>query len=148
MMASSHQQVDRNGQWHLVAAGTYPYRISKLPSFHVTARIQLISFRPPKSTFALEGFSFACVSGVPQAECAISVWGWKGNGKVIKRTIKFPELGPAPIEAYAMNKTVFSHEWRDLKSVGFSIARANNGGDMYGGLALDDVKYTVTYGCP
>lgn len=46
-----------------------------------------------------------------------------------------------------MNRTTFSREWRDLKSIGFSITRADNGGDMFGGLALDDVKYTVYSKC-
>ncbi|KAF2731698.1 hypothetical protein EJ04DRAFT_498160 [Polyplosphaeria fusca] len=102
---------------------------------------------PAKETYALESFSFACVSGVPQPECAISMWGFKSSGKPIKRVIKFPALGPAPIDAYVMNRTTFGREWSDLKSVGFSIARADNGGDMFGGLALDDVKYTVKKSC-
>lgn len=46
-----------------------------------------------------------------------------------------------------MNRTTFSRDWQDLKSVGFSIARKDNGGDMFGGLALDDVKYTITQKC-
>lgn len=104
-------------------------------------------YRPPKSSFALKSFSFACSSGVPQPECAISVWGHKTNGKVLYREILYPALGPAPVEAYVMNATTFSRQWRDLKSVGFSIARKDNGGDMYGGLALDDVKYEIRTKC-
>ncbi|KAF1954219.1 hypothetical protein CC80DRAFT_526903 [Byssothecium circinans] len=100
--------------------------------------------QPPNQTFELDSFSFACVSGVPQPECAISVWGWKADDSLIKRVIKFPKLDPAPIEAYVMNRTRFSGQWKGLKSLGFSIARADNGGDMFGGLALDDVKYTIT----
>lgn len=46
-----------------------------------------------------------------------------------------------------MNATMFSHEWRDLKSVGFSIARKEDGGDMFGGLALDDVMYEIRNSC-
>jgi hypothetical protein len=46
-----------------------------------------------------------------------------------------------------MNQTTFSGEWSGLKSVGFSIARADNGGDLYGGLALDDVTYTIKTVC-
>jgi hypothetical protein len=46
-----------------------------------------------------------------------------------------------------MNTTRFDREWQGLKSVGFSIARKDNGGDMYAGLWLDDVKYTITTGC-
>lgn len=100
---------------------------------------------PPKQTFELDSFSFACVAGVPQPECAISIWGWKSNGRIVKRIITFPRLDPGHVlEDFKMNRTSFSREWRDLKSVGFSIARKDNGGDMYGGLALDDVKYTIT----
>ncbi|KAF2276402.1 uncharacterized protein EI97DRAFT_433238 [Westerdykella ornata] len=99
---------------------------------------------PPKQTFSLDSFSFACVSGVPQPECAISIWGWKKNGQVIKREITFPRLDPGHvIEDFKMNRTEFPRQWRDLKSVGFSIARKDNGESMYGGLALDDVKYTI-----
>ncbi len=46
-----------------------------------------------------------------------------------------------------MNHTSFAKEFEGLKSVGFSIARADNGGDMFGGLALDDVKYTLRKDC-
>jgi hypothetical protein len=46
-----------------------------------------------------------------------------------------------------MNTTSFGREWQGLKSVGFSIARKDNGGDMYAGLWLDDVKYTITTEC-
>ncbi|ORY19233.1 hypothetical protein BCR34DRAFT_582408 [Clohesyomyces aquaticus] len=100
---------------------------------------------PPKQMFDLESFSFACDSGIPQPECAISIWGWKEGGKVIKRTINYPRLDPGHvIEDFKMNKTTFNWQWKDLKSIGFSIARADNGGDMYGGLALDDLKYTIT----
>ncbi|KAF2646700.1 hypothetical protein P280DRAFT_416215 [Massarina eburnea CBS 473.64] len=102
---------------------------------------------PPNQTFELDSFSFACVSGVPQPECAIGIWGRKANGTIIERTLKFPELGPAPVGAYIMNKTRFSWEWKGLRSLGFSIARADNGGDMFGGLALDDVRYTITTPC-
>ena len=105
----------------------------------------LISMRPPNSTFELDSFSYACVAGVPQPECAISIYGWKTNGKIIKRVLKFPKLDPAPVDAYVMNKTRFSREWKDLKSLGFSIARADNGGDMFGGLALDDLAYTLSF---
>ena len=103
--------------------------------------------RPPNSTFELDSFSYACVAGVPRPECAISIYGWKTNGKIIKRVLKFPKLDPAPVDAYVMNKTRFSREWKDLKSLGFSIARADNGGDMFGGLALDDLAYTLSFDC-
>ncbi|KAF2865817.1 hypothetical protein BDV95DRAFT_506506 [Massariosphaeria phaeospora] len=103
---------------------------------------------PAKQTFQLESFSYACVAGIPQPECAISIWGWKDTGKIVKRVITFPRLDPGHvIEDFKMNKTSFAREWRDLKSVGFSIARADDGGDVFGGLALDDVKYTITTKC-
>lgn len=103
---------------------------------------------PPKSTFDLHSFSYACVAGVPQPECAISIWAWKPSGRVFKRTITFPRLDPGHvIEDFKMNSTTFGREFKGLKSLGFSIARAGNGGDVYGGLALDDVKYTITTGC-
>jgi hypothetical protein len=75
------------------------------------------------------------------------VYGWKTNGKVIKRTLKFPKLDPAPVGSYTMEKAYFTEAWSDLKSLGFSIARADNGGDLFGGLALDDLAYTITFGC-
>ncbi|KAF2269521.1 hypothetical protein CC78DRAFT_564775 [Lojkania enalia] len=102
----------------------------------------------PKTSFQLESFSFSCVAGVPQPECAISIWGTKASGSVIKRTIRYPRLDPGhALEDFKMNKTAFGLLWRDLKSIRFSIARADNGGDMFGGLALDDVKYTITTKC-
>ncbi|KAF2743255.1 hypothetical protein M011DRAFT_228692 [Sporormia fimetaria CBS 119925] len=104
---------------------------------------------PPRTVFNLHSFSYACVSGVPQPECAISIWGWKSNGQIITREITFPRLDPGhPIEDFKMNSTTFPREWRNLKSVGFSIARKDNDGDIYGGLALDDVKYTIKNKCP
>lgn len=107
------------------------------------------SCSPPNQVFSLDSFSYACVSGIPQPECRISIRGWKDNGRIITRNITFPRLDPGhPIEDFKMNKTRFSGQWKDLKSVGFSIARADNGGDMFGGLALDDVEYTITQrGC-
>ncbi|KAH7071539.1 hypothetical protein BKA63DRAFT_448254 [Paraphoma chrysanthemicola] len=103
---------------------------------------------PPKQNFDLHSFSYSCVSGVPQPECAISIWGWKTSGRTIKRVITFPKLDPGHvIEDFKMNATSFGREWQGLKSLGFSIARKDNGGDMYGGLALDDVRYTIVTGC-
>ena len=89
-----------------------------------------------------------CDSGVPQPECAISIWGWKPNGRVVKRVITFPRLDPGHVGAdFIMNKTHFGGDFHGLKSVGFSIARADNGGAMFGGLGLDDVKYTLRQDC-
>jgi len=45
-----------------------------------------------------------------------------------------------------MNSTTFDNnepEWRGLTSVGLANARADNGGDMFAGLMIDDFKYTV-----
>jgi hypothetical protein len=62
--------------------------------------------------------------------------------------ITYPRLDPGHyVEDFVMNATRFSREWDGLKSVGFSIARADNGGDIYGGLALDDVRYGITTAC-
>lgn len=108
-------------------------------------RSNLPNHRPPNQVFSLDSFSYACVSGVPQPECRISIWGYKDNGRIITDTITFPQLDPGhPLEDFKMNKTRLSGQWKDLKSVGFSIARADNGGDMFGGLALDDVEYEIT----
>ena len=104
--------------------------------------------RPPTQTFDLHSFSYACVSGIPQPECAISIWGWKSNGRIVQRIITYPQLDPGHvIEDFKMNKTSFGREWEGLESIGFSISRSDNGGDMYGGLALDDVRYTVKSDC-
>lgn len=137
-----------NGPWLSGAVETSLFQTRTVDAPHAAIRLVLIIASPPKQTFQLESLSFACVSGVPQPECAISIWGWKASAKVINRVINFPSLDPGHlVGGYIMNKTSFSWEWRDLKSVGFSIARADNGGDMYGGLALDDVKYTLNFGC-
>ncbi|KAF2023054.1 hypothetical protein EK21DRAFT_81695, partial [Setomelanomma holmii] len=103
---------------------------------------------PSKQTFDLQYFSYACVSGVPQPKCATSIRGWKPNRRTVKRVITFPRLDPGHVMAdFKMNTTAFGREWQGLKSVGFSIARSDNGGNMYGGLALDDVKYTIVTSC-
>ena len=74
--------------------------------------------------------------------------GFKDNGKVVKKTFKFPRLDPGhTIDEFVTNSTTFGHDWKNLKSVGFSISRADNGGDMFGGLMLDDVKYVVKEKC-
>jgi hypothetical protein len=105
-------------------------------------------FSPLKQTLGLHTFSYACVDGVPQPECAISVWRWKLNGQTIHRVITFPRVDSGHASKdFRMNKTKFGADWQSLKSVGFSIARKDNGGDMYGGLALDDLQYTITTQC-
>ncbi|KAF2417674.1 hypothetical protein EJ08DRAFT_654459 [Tothia fuscella] len=98
----------------------------------------------PKQSFDLHSFSYACNSGVPQPECAISMWGWKESGKVIHRTLNFPRLDPGyEPKDFVMNRTRFGYDWSDLKSVGFSIARGDNGENIYGGLMIDDLSYTI-----
>jgi hypothetical protein len=52
---------------------------------------------PSKQTFNLHSFSYACVSGIPQPECAISIWGWKLGGHNIMRVITFPKLDPGHV---------------------------------------------------
>jgi hypothetical protein len=114
----------------------------------ITSLVPLTHYSPPKQTFDLHAFSYACVAGVPQPECAISVWGWKPDGRTIMRVITFPRLDPGhALEDFKMNRTKFSAEWQGLRSVGFSIARKDDNGDMYGGLALDDLQYTITTQC-
>jgi hypothetical protein len=108
----------------------------------------LTHFSPPNQTFDLHKFAYACVSGVPQPACAISVWGWKLDGQTIDRIITFPKLDPGhALRDFKMNQTKFGADWHSLKSIGFSIARKDNGEDMYGGLALDDLQYTITTQC-
>jgi hypothetical protein len=64
------------------------------------------------------------------------------------RVITFPRLDPGHyLEDFKMNTTKFGADWQGLRSIGFSIARKDNGGDIYGGLALDDVQYTITTEC-
>jgi hypothetical protein len=46
-----------------------------------------------------------------------------------------------------MNVTEFGNEWQGLKSVGFDITSKDDGGDMYGGLLLDDVEYNINTAC-
>ncbi|KAF2490841.1 hypothetical protein BU16DRAFT_469932, partial [Lophium mytilinum] len=104
---------------------------------------------PPHGTFDLKSFSYACIAGIPQPECAISIWGFRtwGRAKTLHTTITFPRIDPGHIiEDFKMNKTEFGREWSGLKSLGFAIARKDDGGDMYGGLMLDDVKYVVNSG--
>jgi hypothetical protein len=75
------------------------------------------------------------------------VWGHsrqQGGGALLHQVIKFPRLDPGHVIGdFVMNHTSFDGRWERLTSLGFSIARADNGGDMYGGLMLDDVEYDV-----
>ncbi|KAK4221631.1 hypothetical protein QBC38DRAFT_403000 [Podospora fimiseda] len=104
-----------------------------------------ISVSDPSTSFTLKSFNYACSSGVPQPECAISMWGFKGKKLAVKQVIVFPRLDPGHyIEEFVMNGTVLGNKWKGLTSVGFSIARKDNGGDMYGGLMIDDLRYTIS----
>ncbi|KAK4187624.1 hypothetical protein QBC35DRAFT_498177 [Podospora australis] len=98
------------------------------------------------SVLTLKSFSYACNAGVPQPECAISMWGFRGRRLVAQQVITFPQLDPGHyIHEFVMNSTTFdTRRWSRLTSVGFSISRKDNGGDMYGGLMIDDFKYTIS----
>jgi hypothetical protein len=98
---------------------------------------------PPGMTFDLHAFSYACNSGIPQPECAIQVWGHKANGNIKYKVVTFPRLDPGHVIAdFVMNRTHFGLGWSDLKSLGFSNTRADNGG-IFGGLMLDNLEYTT-----
>jgi len=76
------------------------------------------------------------------------MWGYRFRREVVHQVIKFPRLDPGHVVAdFVMNHTSFDWRWAGLSSIGFSIARADNGGDMFGGLMLDDVKYAVHGRC-
>lgn len=105
-----------------------------------------ISVHDAGSVLTLKSFTYACNAGVPQPECAISMWGFRGTRLVAHQVITFPRLDPGHyIPEFVMNATTFdTRRWSRLTSVGFSIARKDNGGDMYGGLMIDDFKYTIS----
>jgi hypothetical protein len=74
----------------------------------------------------------------------VSVSATKTNGDVIHRVLTFPRLDPGHVTSdFIMNTTQFGPRFKDLKSLSFSIASAEDGGDIFGGLMLDDVKYTI-----
>ncbi|KAK4207071.1 hypothetical protein QBC37DRAFT_355914 [Rhypophila decipiens] len=100
------------------------------------------------SFFSLKSFSYACSGGVPQPECAISMWGFRGGSLVAHQVITYPALEPGHfISEFIMNSTFFDWRWAHLSSVGFAIARADNGGTLYGGLMIDDFRYSVESEC-
>jgi len=104
-----------------------------------------ITVNDPSTSVTLKSFTYACNAGVPQPECAISMWGFKGKRLAAHQVITFPQLdsGHYPSE-FVMNATTLGPKWSKLTSVGFSIARKDNGGEMYGGLMIDDLKYTIS----
>jgi hypothetical protein len=96
----------------------------------------------------LHSFSYACIVGIPQPECSILVFGFKATGEVVTQTVVFPALEPGHYaDEFLMNETVFGEEWSGLKGVAFSMTRSEDGGDMYGGLAIDDLEYTLNTLC-
>jgi hypothetical protein len=104
--------------------------------------------RSAKPSFSPWSFWFACNSGIPQPPCAVSIWGFRDTELVASEVIVFPQLDPGHTSSeFLMNKTTFSSRWTRLTSIGFSIARADNGGDMYGGLMIDDFHYVVDSAC-
>ncbi|KAK4159281.1 hypothetical protein QBC43DRAFT_327574 [Cladorrhinum sp. PSN259] len=104
-----------------------------------------ITVQDPSTSLTLKSFTYACNSGVPQPACAISMWGYKRSRLVAHQVIVFPQLDSGHYTwEFVMNATTLGPKWRELTSVGFSIARQDNGGDMYGGLMIDDLKYTIS----
>ena len=62
-------------------------------------------------------------------------------------TIVFPALEPGHYaDEFWMNGTVFGEEWSGLKGFAFSMT-SSDGGDMYGGFAIDDLEYTLNARC-
>lgn len=113
-----------------------------------TANRSNTAIRGAHSFFSLKSFSYACSGGVPQPECAVSMWGFRGGSLVAHRVINFPALDPGHFpHEFVMNSTTFDWRWSRLSSVGFSIARADNGGMMYGGLMIDNFRYTIEGEC-
>ncbi|KAK0652457.1 hypothetical protein B0T16DRAFT_387715 [Cercophora newfieldiana] len=107
-----------------------------------------ISAHDNHSTFSLKSLSYSCSGGVPQPACAISMWGFRGRQLIAKRVLTFPALEPGHFPSeFVMNATVFDQRWSRLTSVGFANARADNGEMIYGGLMIDDLRYTLEGKC-
>jgi hypothetical protein len=96
----------------------------------------------------MKSFSYACSGGVPRPECAISMWGFRGSRLVAHQVITFPALEPGhyPSE-FIMNSTTLDWRWEHLSSVGFANARADDGGIIYSGLMIDNLRYSVKGEC-
>jgi hypothetical protein len=102
----------------------------------------------PSFTIDLHSLSYACIAGIPQPECSILVFGFKATGEIVTENVIFPalELGHY-IDEFWMNGTTFGEEWSGLKGIAFSMTRSEDGGDMYGGLAIDDLEYSLNTLC-
>ncbi|MCJ1257680.1 hypothetical protein MMC24_005506 [Lignoscripta atroalba] len=104
-------------------------------------RISSITALYPGSTvksFALESLYYACIQGVPQDECVITITGYKSRG-VVTKTVVYPALVP-PVDpsTVTMRMATFGSEWSELQTVSFSISLGG-----YGGLVLDSLNYTT-----
>jgi hypothetical protein len=133
-----------NLQWHLEEAVQFPSPTREYSPSVRDLPSSKLALRPPRQTFDLHSFAFACDAGVPQPPCAVSVNGTKADGDIVHRTLIFPRLDPGHVLSdFVMNRTHFGPHFKDLKSLSFSIANAETGGDIFGGLMLDDVKYTI-----
>ncbi|KAF1943935.1 hypothetical protein EJ02DRAFT_432881 [Clathrospora elynae] len=107
-----------------------------------------ISDESSLTTFDLHSLSYACVAGIPQPECAILIFGFKKSDDVVTRTLIFPRLDPGhSVEQFVMNSTTFGDEWTGLTDMAFGMTRSDDGGSMFGGLAIDDLRYTLNTAC-
>jgi hypothetical protein len=96
-----------------------------------------------KKSLSVQSFNYACDSGVQKPECDISMKGYRGNWLVIEMTLFIPALvSGLPVDSFVMNSTAL-FGWKILTHIDFNIARADNGGDMFGGLMIDDLKYAL-----
>jgi hypothetical protein len=98
---------------------------------------------PLIKSFNLESFYYACDSGIPQPDCEVSIAGYRRDTKVVSKHLFFPAL-PSGIlvGSVVMNSTSFAG-WDYLTHVDFSIVRADTGGDFFGALLLDNIKYRL-----
>jgi len=120
-----------------------------------------ISYDPPNASisidypssnvksFSLSSLYYACDQGVPQAECDITILGWRSCPgyedhltQVVSKKVVFPALNP-PLPTNSplldMRLVYFGDEWRDLVMVNFTIYQAVDPG--YAGLLIDKVTY-------
>jgi hypothetical protein len=99
-------------------------------------------------TFDLQSFSYACVAGVPQPECSVVMVGWTPNGTIFTKTFTYPQLDAGHHEhEYLMSSISFNDVWTGLAGIAFSVGWSIDGVGFYGGLAIDDLNYTMNYEC-